>query len=211
MKSDLLPGACYGKLTILREGERSKYARQFWVLCACGVERLMSAHPIHQGRVVSCGCHGRLILGETSRRHGQTRSPTYKVWENLRRRTRRVNGNRAHRYIAQGISFDPAWASFEVFLAEMGERPKGKSIDRIDNSRGYSKENCRWATPTEQARNRVTNRVFTYRGVDLCLAALAQLAGLPAVNVRQRLRIGWLPDRAFGLAGVAEKPRKDLP
>ena len=204
-KSDLLPGARYGKLTILREGERAKNARRFWVRCDCGVEKLMRADPIHQGRNISCGCHGKAILGDNSRRHGQTRSSTYKVWENLRRRTRRTDGNRAHRYIARGISFDLRWAVFENFLDDMGERPPGTSIDRIDNNLGYSKANCRWATPTEQARNRATNRVFSYRGASLCLAALAELAGLPAVNVRQRLRTGWTPDRAFGLTGVTEK------
>lgn len=90
--------------------------------------------------------------------HGHTRgyrnSPTYVSWCMMKQRCSNPNYNRYNDYGGRGITFEPDWCEFETFLADMGERPEGTSLDRIDNNGNYTKDNCRWATPKQQVRNR---------------------------------------------------------
>jgi hypothetical protein len=95
-------------------------------------------------------------------RHGHgrrgRRSPTYNCWLSMRARC--LNPKHAHwaDYGGRGITIDPRWSSYEAFLADMGERPEGRTLDRIDGAAGYTLGNCRWATESEQNRNRRRQR-----------------------------------------------------
>lgn len=123
--------------------------------------------------------------------HGGTHSsPTYESWAAMLSRTR----NRAD---YMHVSVDPSWRSFERFLADMGERPPGTTIDRIDGARGYKKSNCRWATYKEQARNRTNNKPITFAGVTRCLSAWAEHLELPVNVLANRFRRGWTVEEAF--------------
>lgn len=95
--------------------------------------------------------------GHASHLHGE--SATYKSWQAMRARCRYPERDTENKYVNRGISHDPAWDSFEQFLADMGERPKGTTLDRIDNDAGYSASNCKWSTHREQARNRRNARL----------------------------------------------------
>jgi hypothetical protein len=96
----------------------------------------------------------------TRLRHGHARhdgqskaSPTYHSWLAMKTRCRNPKRDNADRYFSRGITFCERWSTFDNFLADMGERPLSTTLDRIDVSKGYEPGNCRWATPTEQARN----------------------------------------------------------
>lgn len=93
-------------------------------------------------------------MKERNRTHGQTGTPTYFTWVSMHQRCSNPKHDAFDRYGGRGILVCPRWQSFEAFLADMGERPAGTSIDRIDNDRGYEKANCRWATRAVQRNNR---------------------------------------------------------
>jgi hypothetical protein len=100
-------------------------------------------------------------------------------------------------YAGRGIRLALRWEIFENFLADMGERPPGMSIDRIDNNGNYEPGNCRWATSKEQTRNKRVNRMVLWRGQSLCLVEWADRVGIPRSVLNDRLRRGWTVDRAF--------------
>jgi hypothetical protein len=99
-------------------------------------------------------------------------------------------------YGAKGITVCDEWRSFDRFLADMGERPEGRSIDRIDNAQGYSIDNCRWATKKEQIRNRTNTRQLTVDGKTLSLPVWSELLGVSQRLIHSRLRRGWSDKRA---------------
>lgn len=95
------------------------------------------------------------------------------------------------RYSDRGISYCDKWSSFEGFLSDMGDRPKGRSLDRKDNNKGYSLENCRWATPREQALNRATNVVIKYKGQSRILRDWAREFSMNPNTFYTRYKNGW--------------------
>lgn len=132
--------------------------------------------------------------------HGHARptrgtSPTYKVWLNMHQRCRR--GGRRGEYA--DISVCDRWSSFEAFLADMGERPSARhSIDRVDPRGDYEPGNCRWATPSEQARNKTTSVILTHphTGRTMCMADWADYLGVSRSTLHWRLK-NWPLDRAL--------------
>lgn len=126
-----------------------------------------------------------------------TVSPERRAWHNMR--TRCANPHwPGHRYYGgRGISIDPRWESFETFLADMGSRPVGTSLERIDNDQGYGPDNCKWATRKEQQRNTSRNVYVEHDGVVLTTAGWAERTGLNVKTLRKRLQMGWTPARAL--------------
>jgi hypothetical protein len=100
-------------------------------------------------------------------------------------------------YGGRGIYVCDRWQFYENFLADMGERPKGKSLDRIDNDGPYSPDNCRWATPIQQMRNKRNNIMVLYGGRTMPLPEAAELAGIPLNIVKARNHYGWPRERWF--------------
>lgn len=109
----------------------------------------------------------------------------------MRRRVRECRENYEH------VSVCPEWASFEQFVADMGERPEGTTLDRIDPNGDYRKDNCRWATPKEQVNNLRTNRVLTIAGLPLTVTEWAELIGIDRQAIFARLKRGWSPADAI--------------
>lgn len=110
----------------------------------------------------------------------------------------RVKDKSNSRYGGRGITIDPRWESFENFLADMGERPEGASLDRIDNDGPYSANNCRWSTPEEQANNRRNTRHITFGDKTQTLARWARETGTPYSTLYNRIfRHGWSIEEAL--------------
>jgi hypothetical protein len=124
----------------------------------------------------------------------------------------RCQNPKATKYYAygeRGISVCDAWQTFAGFVADMGERPKGKTLDRIDGEKGYSPENCRWATPSEQSENLRTVKPFLFDGQATTITALSNRTGISKATLRYRLKNGW--SEADTLTVPTTKRSKDQP
>jgi hypothetical protein len=123
--------------------------------------------------------------------HGKTRSPEYLVWIDMRRRCRNQNRSDFGRYGGRGIQVCERWQSFENFYADMGPRPDGTSLDRVDNNGNYEPENCRWATPLQQGNNKSNNRLIAIGGELVPVAEAARRSGINQQAIHRRLKLGW--------------------
>jgi len=158
-KTPDLAGRTFGRLTAIRVvGRQSKSNAALWLCrCSCGSEHSATTSALLRGTTRSCGCLNLEMLSSRAT-HGHTRkagwSPEYRTWANMHWRVKSPSPRNAPFYRDRGITVCARWEKFENFLADMGPRPPGMSIDRIDNDRGYSPDNCRWATPSQQGANR---------------------------------------------------------
>jgi hypothetical protein len=119
------------------------------------------------------------------------------VWMNMKARCNNPTARLYERYGGRGIKYDPAWESFEAFLRDMGEAPPAQTIDRIDNDGDYSKSNCRWASRTEQAKNKSNVVLYECKGQRRSIADWARVTGIKRLTLRHRLQAGWPIERAL--------------
>lgn len=183
-------GLKFGKWTVLEKGDLDSRGNVLWLCrCDCGTERFVRGSELHLGNSTSCGC--------SRRRHGMTKTRTFKSWDSMRQRCGNPNAPDYPRYGGLGIKVCERWQnSFENFLSDMGERPEGKSLDRADNSRGYEPGNCRWATASEQQFNKRSNLKLEYNGQIKSIVELSALYGVPVKIIRWRTQNGWNVSRA---------------
>jgi hypothetical protein len=157
MKPKNWTGQTFNQLTGLRQAYKDSTGLWYWVWsCTCGKEVIAKPSHVNGGKIKSCGCFRRKFIGDMFRTHGrgQDTNGAYSVWKNMLTRCNNPANEAYQYYGARGITVCPDWHKFENFLADMGEPPKGLTLERIDNDKGYYKENCKWATITEQRNNR---------------------------------------------------------
>lgn len=131
-------------------------------------------------------------------KHGHSRTPTHKTWKRMRERCSNPNHMNWMKYGGRGIRVCERWDDFSAFFADMGEPPENTTLERIDNNGNYEPGNCRWATRTEQARNRSSNRRLAFRGETLCMAEWSERLGIPYATIQDRIAAGWSVDDALG-------------
>jgi hypothetical protein len=194
-------GNQFGDLTVTRRTGRDKHRAALWTCkCKCGSEVVKSTGVLKSGRVKSCGC---LYARTRGRTHGLSRSPIHKIWMAMMSRCYDQANARYHRYGGRGINVCRRWHDVSAFLEDMGDPPKtskvrGSQIERNDNDKGYSPENCRWATPKEQSRNRSNTIFVEFRGETKPLAEWIEELGLPYPPIRRRIiDRGWTVEEAF--------------
>jgi hypothetical protein len=139
--------------------------------------------------------------------HGMSNTPTYWVWVGMRTRCLQPKHHTYPNYGGRGIKICERWTTFTNFLEDMGERPEGKSLDRINNDGDYEPSNCRWATPKEQSMNTRASFLITWNGETLCETDWNKRLGLSAYSVARRLQNGWSLERALTSPAMSRQQR----
>lgn len=154
-----LTGQVFNKLTVIGEGEgklqTSGQVSSSWICkCDCGNTVDVLITSLRLGRTKSCGCLSKEKVKERSTTHGMYHTRTYKIWSGMKRRCLNKNYDGYEKYGGRGITVCNRWLEFSNFLEDMGLAPEDLTLERVDNSKGYSPSNCIWATHTTQSRNR---------------------------------------------------------
>lgn len=194
-----LVGQTWGRLKVVsRSGSRG--GRATWrCVCVCGKECEAVSHALTSGHTKSCGCldedrkKSEVMHGHA--RRGAPLSSTYRTWQAMLTRCYNPNTKAWNDYGGRGIKVCAGWHYFENFLAYMGERPVGMTIERNDSNGDYEPNNCRWATRAEQSRNTRRTSWVEFGGKKVTQAEFATQIGLKQSTVNYRLRKGWSPQQ----------------
>ena len=150
---DLL-GRKFGRLTVISRAE-SKGGKAYWnCQCDCGKETVVYGSYLRTGHTKSCGCYNE----DKKIKHKMYGTPEYRSWNHMLQRCNNKNSHKYSDYGGRGIVVCEKWLAFENFFADMGQRPHGKTLERIDVNGNYEPSNCKWATATEQQRNQRIQR-----------------------------------------------------
>jgi hypothetical protein len=186
-----LIGQQFGKLTVLEFTGARNYKRYWKCLCECGnISEVITAR-LTNGHTKSCGC----LSGE---KHGKCKIPEYAVWCGIIKRCSNIKEKAYKNYGGRGIAICGRWLhSFENFYADMGARPSPEhTIERKDNDKGYSPDNCKWATTKEQNRNYRRNVMITHKGETLCMSDWANKIGISPDLLGYRIK-RWTVEEAL--------------
>lgn len=151
-----LTGKRFGRLIVIGESEKRSKNRDvfWWCQCDCGELLCIAGKRLRNKNTKSCGCYKKDTDGKNNHKHGQAQTPTYRSWLSMIKRCRDPKNASFKNYGAKGISACKRWHNFESFLKDMGFRPNGFSLDRIDSSKNYEPNNCRWASKEIQYFNK---------------------------------------------------------
>lgn len=196
-----LVGQVFNRLTVIRQNGQDKFGQKLW-LCVCSCKREkqcnVRGNALRRKTVQSCGCLSIEVARVLHTTHGMSKTGLFTVWHMMIQRC----FNEKHRHFAsyggRGITVCERWRnSFENFFADMGERPTGLTLDRINNDGNYEPGNCRWANRLSQANNRRNNHLVTHNGVTQTISQWARIKKMNKVTLKDRLKLGWTVDAAL--------------
>lgn len=192
-----LSGQRFGRLFVVKRAPNKGPHLYWYVHCDCGKEKIVRGECLRGGKTKSCGCYRQETTRKRHSIHGLGNSKTHSCWGDMLSRCLNKNDTGFKNYGARGITVSERWKSFLLFLQDMGLRPHGLTLERIDNNRGYSPENCRWATRLEQAQNTSRVRLITHNGLTLSISAWGRKSKHSRATMCRRLERGWSMEKAL--------------
>lgn len=200
MKMVNMTGQKFGRLLVIGPCERRRVwgiSKIYWkARCDCGNVGFYYGDYLRNGDTKSCGCLHQEVRSKMNRTHGLSATPTFRIWCDMRRRCTNAKRRAFRRYGGRGIRVCDRWLKFENFVEDMGLRPRGMSLDRIDNNGNYEPSNCRWATRKQQTLNSPTTRWIEFGGERLCLTDWARKLGMTESGLHFRLK-NWPMEKAL--------------
>ena len=207
-----LTGQKFGRILVLGYVGRSNSKAVWSCRCDCGNTATPTVGALEKGRTVSCGCYSLEAFTQRVTKHNMSRSRLYHKWTNIISRCEYTKNQHYVHYGGRGITVCDRWRNFENFLADMGPRPGPEySIERIDNDLGYSPENCKWATRSQQNENTRRNHILEYEGEQLTISQWAKRQELTVAALNGRLRLGWNIKDALTTPVKEYKHRQEIP
>jgi hypothetical protein len=195
-----LTGKTFHYLTALGIVERIDRIRvNVWLCrCKCGNLTRVRAQELRTLGTKSCGCWDSEVTARRNRTHGMSKTPEHGIWESMRKRCTNPRSKDYLSYGGRGITVCKEWNDFAQFYRDMGPRPSSRhSIERLDNDKGYSPDNCIWASPMRQANNKRTSRLLTHAGRTQTLAQWSRETGMHYTRILARLKRGWSVAKAL--------------
>lgn len=197
-----LTGQKFNRWTVLSRAENTSQGQTQWLcICECQNTRILKSIVLRNGNSQSCGCRKNELLVKRSTKHGQSsersKTPTWWSWSAMIARCRDKSNIRYADYGERGIEVCERWLTFANFYEDMGNRPVGMTLDRIDPDKSYCKDNCRWANTKTQARNRRDTIRLTHNGVTLPMREWAELLGVNGNTLASRLKRGCTTEQAL--------------
>ena len=184
-------GAFFGEWQVQKESRiNSKSCRwEYLAKCSCGNLLWVPASELLHGRTTRCQSCNRHRKGKTTK-HGLTGSALYRIWTGMKTRCTNSNSPSFRYYGARGIQICARWSSFINFKKDMGARPKGFTLERINNDKGYYPSNVKWASIAEQNRNKRNVKLIKYQGRTMCQSAWARELNTTPANLCYHLKRG---------------------
>lgn len=189
-----LTGQEFGRLTVIKRGTNDKESRAMWLCkCECGNEKIIRGKDLRKGNTRSCGCLGLERRIASRRSHGFTETRLYSIWCDIKKRCYNPNSSSFVNYGGRGIEMCNEWlnnfSAFRTWSLEHGYE-ENLTIDRIDNDRNYSPNNCRWVTRKIQNKNTRRNIYVVIEGEELTLSELAEKHNVNYGAVKARYHRG---------------------
>lgn len=192
-------GEVHGRLKIVSfDGMDHASKALVTVVCDCGGFRQVRYNNLSQGRTTSCGCLSSEKTAERNFKHGLSGHSAFQCWVDMNKRCHTPRDANYPNYGGRGITVCPEWQDGpEQFIADMGEKPPGMTLDRKDNNLGYSASNCEWVTMQDQQNNKRTNVLLAHEGESMTIAQWARKLGMKKVTLTGRIASGWSTEAAL--------------
>lgn len=210
MKRKDITGQKFGKLKVVsfaytKKGNGRNYHSFYNCVCECGNACVVEGAKLRNGHTQSCGCYRHERQVEANTKHKGRYTKLYVVWCNMKGRCYNPKYQRFNTYGARGITVCEEWkndfGTFQKWAEKNGYNPESKrgecTLDRIDNNKGYSPDNCRWVTNQIQANNKSTNIFITYKGKTKTLAEWSKEIGIKPDTIKNRIKNGWSIEKTF--------------